>query len=120
MRPGDNSSGPDSASRLLAEPSTESLLAITPRVSDLLLAGALYWERSDTVHGIRSYAYIPFHRPPGHAVSVSREIQRQNSRGYKEAFNGHLVCNCSGRRVDRDFSGGLMEGLQLTRSHSLT
>jgi hypothetical protein len=40
-------------------------------VSDLPLAGAPYWERSDTVHEIRSYAYIPFDCPKGHAVSVS-------------------------------------------------
>ena len=38
----------------------------------------------------------------------------------KEAFNEHLVWNRSSRIVDRDFSSGLDEGLQLTRPPSLS
>ena len=38
----------------------------------------------------------------------------------EEASSEHLVWNRSSRGVDRDFSGGLEEGLQLTRPHSLS
>jgi hypothetical protein len=54
---------------LLAQPGAYSLH--TRRVSDIPLAGAPYWDRPDTVHEIRSYAYIPFDYPMDHSVSES-------------------------------------------------